>query len=467
MIYICGEQKTDTKVRFWAYDTTLSAFRWLSYSVKSPPLVLNWPPKLGDSLSAEPLADTSSFWYAIGRSGQSLAYGAEGNPTRHQVATNPRAMMLGSTVRSGSGDGNVPLVPDLDLQPLAMTDTESIDYGYAAQISNESTPPVVFFYHGWAGYSLLNMNPGTVPFGKGIAQLKRIVEIAKARGKKIIVPCVDWISGENDSASWTTFGSTDATRSATYKNYLLNYHEQINQQYKVITGQAQSIKMVFCQTSSHVFYKKLVPSTGVDYPTIAIVMSDLARDYPDRFILAGAKYHLPYGSDRSVHLNALGYERWGEKRGEIFDQSVIGSTPWRPLTALAATMPTTTTIKVEMDVMFAPLRFDPAIVDPGAKGFAFESTGGNTPTIADVAISGNSVILTLSAAPTGTNKAVTYAWNNADPSVYTETLTPGQYARGTGPTIGVRGQLSDSDPAISKYGNDMRNYAIHFRIPVT
>ncbi len=466
--FITSNQKRRLTNKMSAWDYSKNTEITYDYSIAQPPLVLGaWPPILGDLVSDFPNPNENPIYYAIGRSGQSLAYGAEGNPIRHQVATNARALMLGSTVRSGSGDGNVPLSPNLSLQPLAMTDTESIDYGYAAQIATNPAklPPVVFFYHGWAGYSYLNMCPGTPPFQKGVDQLKRITKLARERGSSVIVPCVDWISGENDSSAWTTFGANDAVRSATYKGYLLDYHAQINSQYKAITGQSQPIVMIFCQTSSHVFYRKYVPANGVDYPTIAIVMSDLARDYPDRFILAGAKYHLPYGSDRSVHLNALGYERWGEKRGEIFKRSIVGGQPWKPLTALTATR-SDKTITIGMDVMFPPLRFDEAIVDPGARGFAFESTGGNSPTITSVAISGNSVVLTLSDTPTGTSNAVTYAWNNADPSVYSEVLQPGQYARGTGPRIGVRGQLSDSDPAISVYGNDMRNYAIHFKIAV-
>jgi hypothetical protein len=416
----------------------------------------------------------SDIIWAIGRSGQSLAFGAEGNPVIQGQSTYPRALMLGSSVHSGY-DGGTPLPLGLQLQPLKSTLVESIDMGWANHAFGHSKrllPQTAFFYHGLGGYGYSSMRRGTAPFLKGLEQLKRIVALATEQGKRVVVPCCDWISGESDHAYWNGYiGATDLEAEQTYTNWMLQYHRDLNEAFKSITGQGESIKLIWCQTSSHTFYHQYTVGglNAPDRPTTALVMSKLAQQYPDRFILAGAKYHLPYATNRSVHLSAAGYEKWGRKRGQLFLQSIVDQDPWQAVAPIRAFFKSPNVVQVDYQVMFAPLVLDTSVVtNPGNYGFQYLADGGNKPNITNVLIdpiSKTSVLVEFDRPPKGLNRAIGYAYNNADSSTYGENLATGN-PRSMGAAFGPRGCLRDSDPTTS-FGATMHNYAIHSYTPIT
>jgi hypothetical protein len=404
--------------------------------------------------------------------GQSLEFGAEGNLLINNKSTYPQAKMLGSSVHSGY-DGGSPLPEGLQLQPLKSTLVESMHMGYANHVFGHAPivlPDIVYLYHGWAGYSYASMKRGSACWDKGVAQLSRIVAIAKSLGKRVIVPCWNWTGGENGHAAWSQPGVQNPEQQ--YTDWMLEYSKDINEVYRSITGQSELIPIIWCQTSSHSFYYQFVnnPSVCPDRPTTALVTTKLSNQYPDRFITAGAKYHLPLGSLRSVHLNSQGYEAWGRKRGQIFLHSIINQQRWRPLQPLTARFTSPTTVKVEYDVMFAPLTFDTSIVsNPGTFGFQYVADKSNGALITNASINSSStaVILTFDKEPKGLNRSIGYAYNNADPTTYTENLasfTP-PYSRACGPASGSRGCLRDSDPTTT-FGQPMYNYALHSITPI-
>lgn len=409
----------------------------------------------------------------IPRSGQSLAFGAEGSELINKFSSYCRAKMLGSSVHSGYDSGDPALPQGLVLERLRSTLVEAIDMGYANHVFGHTTkklPPIVWMYHGWGGYSYSDMKRGTACWKKGVDQLQRVVDIAKLQGKRVIVPCFDWIGGENGNAFWLVSGGANPEQ--TYTDWMLEYSNDINEVYRAITGQTELIPIVWCQTSSHTFYYQLAQGSGnttLDQPTTALVTTKLSNQYPDKFITAGAKYHLPYAQARSVHLNAKGYETWGRKRGQIFLRTIVNGLPWRPLQPIRAVAVTPTTVRVEYDPLFAPIVLDTSLVtDPGNFGFQYIATNPNDAVITNVAIeaSGRSVLLTFSKAPTGTNRSIGYAYNNADPSTYGETLSnfSPPYPRSMG-NLGPRGCLRDSDPTRS-FGQSMYNYAVHSITPI-
>jgi hypothetical protein len=415
----------------------------------------------------------SSIILAIGRSGQSLAYGAEGSPVINNQPKYNRAFMLGDSVHSGYDGGGV-LPIGLQLKPLKSTLVESIDMGYANHIfghTRKLLPQISWFYHGISGNGYFAMRRGTAPWNKAIAQLTRIVEIAKQQGRRVVVPCCDWMSGENDHATWLYDLGNDPEQ--TYTNWMLDYHRDINEVFRNITGQGESIPLVWCQTSSHTFYYQYVNTIygTPDRPTTSLVMLKLAQQYPDRFILAGAKYHLPYATANSVHLSATGYEQWGHKRGQIFLRSVVGQEPWKPVAPIRAFLKTPTIVQIDYQVMFAPLVLDTSLVaNPGNYGFQYLADGGNKPNITNVSIdpiSGTSVLIEFDRPPKGLNRAIGCAYNNADPSTYGENLSnySPPYPRSMGTILGPRACLRDSDPT-SSFGATMHNYAVHSRTPI-
>jgi hypothetical protein len=98
---------------------------------------------------------------------------------------------------------------------------------------------------------------------------------------------------------------------------------------------------------------------------------------------------------------------------------------------------------------------DVTVTDPnGACGFEYFDNSGSPPAITSVAVSENSIRITLASAPTGKNGRVRYAYSSV----------LGNWA---GPTTGPRGCLHDSDPAVGAItGKHLYNWCVHFDLPV-
>ncbi len=112
-------------------------------------------------------------------------------------------------------------------------------------------------------------------------------------------------------------------------------------------------------------------------------------------------------------------------------------------------------LRIKFLVPKPPLVFDTTLItNPGNLGFEFAEDGAAPAVISQVALEGaDTVKITLSKAPSGGNAKVRYAF----------TGTSGQNA---GATTGPRGNLRDSDPAVSRHGYPLYNWAVHFELPV-
>ena len=102
-----------------------------------------------------------------------------------------------------------------------------------------------------------------------------------------------------------------------------------------------------------------------------------------------------------------------------------------------------------------PLALDTTqVTNPGNYGFEYTDGSGAPPAITSVQlVAADTVQITLAAAPVGANKRVRYAYTSKG------NVTPG-------PISGVRGNLRDSDPTPSLYGNTLQNWGITFDLAV-
>jgi hypothetical protein len=176
---------------------------------------------------------------------------------------------------------------------------------------------------------------------------------------------------------------------------------------------------------------------------------EASRAAPDRIVLVGPKYVLPYVPD-GVHLTGEG-ERWlGEMHAKAFERVLVNGEPWRPVSPREITREGAE-ITVRFWVPAPPLVLDETLVtNPGNYGFGYTDTSGAPPTITSVALAGeDSVVITLSAPPVAGNQRVTYAQN-------------GIVGQPAGPTTGARGNLRDSDSTASRHGYSLFNWCVHF-----
>jgi hypothetical protein len=205
--------------------------------------------------------------------------------------------------------------------------------------------------------------------------------------------------------------------------------------YQLLQDYDASIRMITGQ-SRHVMMFASQQSTSADgYDGVSVQLWRAGVEHPDSIVCTGPKY--AYGAN-GVHLPGPGYERVGEKYGEVFDLVVNQGVPWAPVGPNKVAL-SGATITVDFDVPNPPLVWDEHLSKPHqqshtawaqGRGFEVKDAGGNEVSIASVAIQGTRVIITLSAAPAaGSNLTLGYA------------TTQDGYDL-------LHGQLRDSDPFV-------------------
>jgi hypothetical protein len=173
---------------------------------------------------------------------------------------------------------------------------------------------------------------------------------------------------------------------------------------------------------------------------------------PDKTILVCPKYMFPYVD--GIHLTNTSYRWLGEYYAKAYKRVVLDGEPWTPLKPAWITR-TGAVVTARFDVPVPPLVIDTErVTDPGQFGFEFHDDSGAPPGIVGVELTGpDRVSVTLSREPTGGQERLRYAF----------TGIPGNWG---GPLTGPRGNLRDSDPEPSLFGNTLFNWCVHFDHPV-
>lgn len=201
------------------------------------------------------------------------------------------------------------------------------------------------------------------------------------------------------------------------------------------------------------------PTTGGQGPAFPVGVPvgqwQAARDNPTRIYLCTPKYMLPHWSD-GVHLTNVSARWLGAMQGRCVDRIVRQGMPWRPLAPGRITR-SGAVVTLEYHVPSGTLALDTtnvAMSPAGNYGFEWYEEGGSGTTISSVAVTGaNTVAITLSGTPTGTNQRVRYAYTGV------------RYAQ-AGPTTGPRGNLRDTETATSIDGDPLRDWGVTFDEPV-
>lgn len=374
--------------------------------------------------------------------GQSLSIGLDGGRAISLSQPYKNLMFQTGVIAGGNPPPTlVPLIEGKGMNP-AHPDQETMSSGLANMISKLAADEgeehdVLISVHGVSHYVYAQLKKGTAPYANGLAQAKAGHEAAMALGKNHVVRMVTVVHGESDDYDH------DENYQAEIREWQADYEADV----KAITGQTEPIPMLHSQLSS--FVKTNLTS---NLP-IAQLAEHVASN--GKTVLLGPKYHLSYGID-GVHLTNDGYRRMGEEYAKAYKKIVIDGQKWEP------TRPDTVTrngnvVTVKFIVPVPPLVLDENLVkNPGAAGFEFAQTGGNSPTITNVRIaSPDTVQITLSDEPTGSNKRLRYAY------------TASAIGVSAGPVTGPRGNLRDSDPTISRTGGaPLYNWCVHFDEPM-
>jgi hypothetical protein len=269
--------------------------------------------------------------------------------------------------------------------------------------------------------ALDNHKKGTRQYQGAVNEAKVFKALADAAGKSYGVGAVVLTHGETDAFN------------PSYGTGVYELIQDLDTDLKAVTGQSQDVILIASQQSS----------TAAGWGTTsgsAVQIWKAAFDHPGEIVISGPKYQ--YGA-YGLHMAAGGYERIGEKYGEVFDLIVNQKVDWRPVGPKSVSR-TGAVITIEMDVPNPPLVWDENLSKPHqsahsawseGRGFEVIDQAKNELEIASVAIDEDSIVLTLAEEPApGTSLKVGYA------------LTPDTdeaYQGGT--ALGPHGQLADSD----------------------
>lgn len=376
--------------------------------------------------------------------GQSLAVGALGYPALSTTQPYDNRMFDKGVRCGGTGlRAFVPLVEAFGPSPVETMSSSFANLvtrlargGIEAEAgAGGRTHDLLVSVHAVGGAPYRLLKKGTVPYAEGMAQVTAGVTIARQEGVDYEVTAVTTAHGANDHLEKNTH----------YVEDLVEWQRDYEKDVNALTGQKGTLPLFHTQYSSF---------TGYD-PTSPIPIAQLRAsvENPGKIVLVGPRYPLLYGPD-GVHLTNEGYRLMGEYHAKAYHRVVVEHGVWEPLRPKTIVREGAV-VRVKLLVPSPPVVLDEVrAVDPGNLGFEYVDDGPSTPTIASVAVvSADTVEVTLSAAPTGSNRRLRYAYTGV------------QGAKG-GLKTGARGNLRDSDNTVSRSGFELFNWCVHFDEPV-
>jgi len=275
-----------------------------------------------------------------------------------------------------------------------------------------------------------------VAYERSLFETRAIARLARAAQRSFGVGAVVLTHGEADAEN------------PNYERSLLLLARDYNTDLRAITAQTSAIPLLVTQQSS-------CPLDAGSLSQSALAVWRASRNIDSSVVCVGPRYQYSYGVD-GVHLDALGYDRLGEKYGQAYFESVLRGRAFRPLAPLSVQREGDV-IRVDFDVPVPPLVWDETLPAPHAQrtewaaGRGFElASGASTLTITAVEISANSVLIHAPGAPRGP-LYVRYA----------ATAQPASRPHGTRRW----GQLRDSDPFVGATTHTPQpNHAVTFEL---
>lgn len=398
--------------------------------------VSNVIPTTGSAVLSSASAQVTNINYInqILSTGQSLSVGVNATPALTTTQPYSNVMLTGGAGGTGTGASFTPLIE---------SSIETMSSSMANTITANSTSnnfQVVVGLHGVSGYTYSQLKKGTTPYSNGMTQVTNTKSAATLLGKTSRVIGVTTIHGETDNLNGVS--------GPTYQGYLEEWQHDYDTDVKAITGQTNDVILFLDQLSSF-----MAPYAYSATSEIPIYQLKAAEDNPGKIVLVTPKYFFNY-SDLH-HLTAQS-ERWlGEYYGKVIKKVIINHEAWRPLTPDSALL-NGNVIYANFHVPAGILTFDTTLVSPRTnKGFEYyDST--SSASISNVEIlDSDTVKITLSGVPTGSDQRLRYAYTGI-PGTNTGAQNAGTAA----------GNLRDTDPYPSLYGNTLYNWAVHFDQPI-
>jgi hypothetical protein len=269
-----------------------------------------------------------------------------------------------------------------------------------------------------------------------MVETKAIARLATAAGKSYGVGAIIITHGECDAGN------------ANYESDLYQLWTNYNIDISAITGQARKLQMIVSQQNA-----------VNDHSASTLAQWKVGVDHAADVVCSGPKYQYPTATDH-IHLVTDGYQRLGEKYGQVYFQRIVLGNDWQPLQPTTVER-TGAVITVHYHVPVPPIVWDTTFQAPHpssnewkqGKGFEVSTSSGAKVTISSVDIAGDAVTIACASDP-GAQATVGYA-------MVADTTAMSTPWAGT-----VRwGQLRDSDPFIGAITKQAQpNYGVAFEM---
>jgi hypothetical protein len=291
----------------------------------------------------------------------------------------------------------------------------------------QALPPWAADRQDWVGINnsvggapIANIAKGTAAYNLGIAGATRAAFIAGSLGASVRCRAVCWMQGETDLGAGMT--------QAAYHDALQQLASDYNTDLKAVTGQADPVLFLTYQQASHGFYN-LPP---------AIALAQLQLHEEGRTFLAFPMY--PFSYNDPLHLLTHEFRRAGEYFGKALHRLMDERRPWEPVRPVKWVRTDANTIDLTFVVPVPPLALDIALVAAATNyGFQVLDGSGNPISISSVTLTGPTTVRIRTGDAVSAGHRVTYA---------TAIYAPNG---GSGTPSGPRGNLRDSDPALSQF----------------
>lgn len=296
------------------------------------------------------------------------------------------------------------------------------------------------------GIHVIDKTAATTPttghaFAATLFEVSALTRLARESGKTYGVAAIVLTHGETDGANHG------------YEGDVIRLYRDYSEGIRAITGQHGTVPLLLTQ-------QQTCPGNNSAAASL-LAQWRLGVDYRGEVTCAGPKYQYPYARD-GLHMTADGYDRLGEKYGEVYYERVVLGHDWQPLQPVSVAR-TGAVITVDFNVPVPPLVWDETLPAPHqvahipwarGRGFEVENEDGEQ-TIVSASIRGRAVLIALDKAPDPANLVVRYA------------VTQDAEGLHGGQSVGRIGQLRDSDPLVGFATKAPQyNYAVSFELPI-
>lgn len=218
---------------------------------------------------------------------------------------------------------------------------------------------ICIFPGGQDGTIIANLGKGSVPYQKFIQDIETAYNSAQSKGWSFVIPAICWMQGETDV---TSYPGTD------YRQLLLQFTNDIENDVKQITGQKKSIEFICYQANPVTRAKDFNPLAYICPETeVPQTQLELVRDHP-RFHASGPTYPYDFVNE-IIHIDGLSQKKHGILAAQAAMDILKHQKNCRGLLPIRAKCHDMEVV-IDFSIPFPPLTLDTIwVTNPGNYGF--------------------------------------------------------------------------------------------------